>query len=117
MLSKDRGDFIVITKSLKDVMCLYEYGIPAIAPCSENQFLTKDQYNRLLAHYDRIYLFFDNDLPGVSNMRKLKKQFPELQCLMLNREDAKDISDYRKRFGYRKTLDLINQAKEYYGEN
>lgn len=116
MLSKDKSDYIVITKSMKDVMCLYELGVSAIAPCSENQFLTKDQYNRLQNHYKHIYLFFDNDLPGISNMRKLKKQFPDLICLKLNRDDAKDISDYRKRFGYRKTLELINKAKEYYGE-
>lgn len=116
MLANDKSDYLVITKSMKDVMCLYEFGISAIAPCSENQFLTRDQYNKLLSRYKRLYLFFDNDLPGISNMRKLKKEFPELICLKLNREDAKDISDYRKRFGYKKTLDLINQAKNYYGE-
>ena len=35
---------------------------------------------------------------------------------MLNAKDAKDISDYRKTFGYRSTLELINKAKSYYGE-
>lgn len=116
MLSKERNDYIIITKSLKDVMALYEFGISAIAPCSENLFVTKSQYESLKAHYKHIFLLYDNDLPGINAMRKIRKQFPEVTCLMLHREDAKDFSDYRKAFGYRKTLELINKAKEYYGE-
>ena len=42
MLPK-HGEFIVITKSLKDVMVLYSFGIPAIAPISENCFVTDAQ--------------------------------------------------------------------------
>ena len=34
------GEFLVITKSMKDVMLCYELGIPAIAPNSENLFIT-----------------------------------------------------------------------------
>lgn len=116
MLSKDGGDYVIVTKSLKDVMALYEFGIPAIAPCSENLFVTKSQYERLKDHYKHIYVLYDNDLPGVQAMRKIRKQFPEVTCLMLHREDAKDFSDYRKSFGYRKTLELIEKAKEYYGQ-
>ena len=33
------GKLVVITKSMKDVMCLYSLGIPAIAPNSETQFV------------------------------------------------------------------------------
>ena len=111
-----QGDYIVITKSLKDVMCLHEFGIPAIAPCSENLFLTETQYNRIKEHFHRIYILYDNDLPGVKATNKIHKQFPEVRCLLLNRKDAKDFSDYRKVFGYKKTLELVNKAKEYYGE-
>ena len=116
MLSKEGGDYIIITKSLKDVMALYEFGVPAIAPCSENLFVTKAQYEQLKKHYKHIYVYYDNDLPGVQAMRKIHKQFPEVTCIMLHREDAKDFSDYRKAFGYKKTLELVNKAKEYYGE-
>lgn len=116
MLPKE-GKYIVVTKAMKDVMCLYEFGIPAIAPCSENQFLTKDQYINLCKRFKHVYLLYDNDLPGISAMNKFHKEFPELNCLMLNRNDAKDISDYRKLYGYKKTLDLINLTKQYYGEN
>ena len=116
MLPKEGGDYLVITKSLKDVMCLYEFGIPAIAPCSENLFLTENQYEKIKRKFKRIYVLYDNDKPGMSAMWKIRKQFPDVTCLMLNAKDAKDISDYRKTFGYRSTLELINKAKSYYGE-
>lgn len=110
------GEYIVVTKSLKDVMCLHEFGIPAIAPCSENLFLTEAQYKRLKEHFKRIYLLYDNDIPGIHATNKIHKQFPDVKCLLLNRDKAKDISDFRKLYGYRETLALINKAKEYYGE-
>jgi len=86
MLPKQGGDYLVITKSLKDVMALYEFGIPAIAPCSENLFVTEAQYSRLKAKFKRIYLLYDNDLPGVSATRKIHKQYPDVKCLLLKRE-------------------------------
>lgn len=116
MIPKEGGEYIVVTKSLKDCMCLYEFGIPAIAPCSENLFLTNEQYAGLCKLYKRVYLLYDNDLPGIHAMNKFHKEHPNLICLKLNRNDAKDISDYRKAFGYKKTLDLINFTKQYYGE-
>lgn len=67
MLPKQGGDLLVITKSLKDVMCLYEYGITAIAPCSENEFLTNTQYQKVKSKFKHIALLWDNDYAGVSN--------------------------------------------------
>ena len=47
MLPKDGGENLVITKSLKDCMLLYELGVPAIAPCSENLFVSQKQFEKL----------------------------------------------------------------------
>lgn len=116
MLSPKGGDYLVVTKSLKDVMCLYEFGIPSIAPCSENLFITDNQYKRLKAHYKHIYLLYDNDVPGLNAAKKIKKSYPDVKILLIPWHFAKDISDFRKLYGYQKTLDLINKAKEYYGE-
>jgi hypothetical protein len=45
-------------------------------------------------------------------MNKFRKQFPEVYVLWIPRHfDAKDISDYYKKYGREKTLDLIEQAK------
>lgn len=106
------GDFLVITKSMKDVMCLYSMGITAIAPNSENLFVTENQWEKLKARFKNIVLFYDNDLPGISNMNKIRKKF-DIKCLWIPRKcEAKDISDFYSKYGRDKTLQLINEAKE-----
>ena len=114
-LSKQGGDVLVITKSLKDVMCLYEYGIPAIAPCSENEFLTDSQYQRVKAKYKQIILLWDNDYAGVSNAWKIRNKYSDIKVMFIPKSSGcKDFSDYRKMYGDKKTQQLIQQAKEYY---
>lgn len=98
-------------------MCLYEYGIPAIAPNSENLFITEKQYQKLKEKYRTIFLFYDNDLAGITNANKIRKQYPDLKVVFIPRKyEAKDISDFRKKYGKKKTIQLINSALEYYGE-
>ena len=46
-------------------MTLYEYGIPAIAPCSENEFLSEKHYERIKSRFKHIVLFYDQDKPGL----------------------------------------------------
>jgi DNA primase len=98
-------------------MVLYEYGIPAIAPCSENEFLSEVQYKKIKSRFKHIIVNFDNDKAGISSMRKLKKQYPELDFAFLPIHGGdKDISDFRKAHGHRKTLELIEQTKAYYAK-
>lgn len=105
------GDTLVITKSMKDVMCLYSLGVTAIAPNSENLFLTESQFSKLKSRFKRIVVFYDNDLPGIHNMNKIKKSF-DVQCLWIPRSyGAKDISDFYKMYGRDKTLELIEYAR------
>lgn len=106
------GDLLVITKSMKDVMCLYSMGITAIAPNSENLFLTDNQFEKLQVRFKKIVLFYDNDIAGISNMNRIRKQF-DVGCIWIPRKyEVKDISDFYVRYGKEKTLELINEAKE-----
>lgn len=114
-LPKQGGDYLVITKSLKDVMVLYELGIPAIAPCSEHIFMTDKQYEKLCDKFNHIICCYDNDLPGIQGLNKIHKSHPELKvCFIPRKYNAKDISDFYKLYGKDKTLELINKAKEFY---
>lgn len=91
------GNVLVITKSMKDVMTLYSVGIPAIAPNSETLFISDNVLSNLKERFNRIFVLYDNDLPGISNMNKIKKLHPELNYLWIPRETgAKDISDLHK---------------------
>lgn len=109
------GEFLVITKSLKDVMLCYELGIPAIAPNSENLFITDSQWDNLIIRFKRIFLLYDTDIAGVENSRRIKKKFPKIQVLLIPRRyKAKDITDLYKKLGTEKILNLVDEAKEYY---
>tara|TARA_R110002051_G_scaffold325794_1_gene431370 strand:+ start:6143 stop:7177 length:1035 start_codon:yes stop_codon:yes gene_type:complete len=73
---KNFGDkTLIITKSLKDVMCLYALGIPAVAPQSEN---TRTQYEilaKLVPHFDTVKILFDNDEAGKKGAQELQSYF------------------------------------------
>ena len=108
----NEGKLLVITKSLKDVMCLYSLGIPAIAPNSETLFIPEALYVELKNRFKNIVVLYDNDLAGIANMRKIRDKY-KVKCLWIPRSyEAKDISDFHKKYGRKKTLELIKQAIE-----
>ena len=105
-----KGKLLVITKSMKDVMCLYSMGITAIAPNSETQFISNSVLDDLKQRFEHIVVLFDNDYTGIVFMKKIKKEHPELMYTWIPRRlGAKDISDYYKENGRKKTLNLIKE--------
>lgn len=110
------GDLLVITKSMKDVMTLSNFGINAIAPNSETLFLNEDQYQKIKKRFKVIVLFYDNDLPGIHNMNKIRKTFPDLICMWIPRKYSKDISDFCKKYGIDNTKKLINKGIKWLNE-
>lgn len=104
------GNLLCITKSMKDVMCLNSLGVPAIAPNSETQFISDVILEDLKKRFKYIIILFDNDQTGISFMNKLKKKYPEFIYTWIPRKlEAKDISDFYKAYGKRKTEELIKQ--------
>jgi hypothetical protein len=72
------GEYLVITKSMKDTMTLFSIGIPSISPMSETCFLTDSQYDKIIHKFDKVILFMDNDYTGICQMNKIRKSHPEL---------------------------------------
>ena len=94
------GNILFITKSLKDVMCMYSLGLTAIAPNSENLFITDKMLDSLKLRFKHIIVMYDNDLPGISNMNKIKKKHPELNYYFIPRRfGVKDFSDAYATYG------------------
>lgn len=109
-LSKS-GKLLIITKSMKDVMCLRSLGLDACAPNSENLFISDNVLNILKKRFKYIICLYDNDIPGIHNMRKIKKNHPELLYYWIPRSyEAKDISDFHKKYGRYKTLLFIKES-------
>ena len=94
-----KGDLLIITKSMKDVMCLYEMGYTAISPASESTFLTPDVIDALKFRFKRILICFDRDVPGVKNMRKISLKTGLNGFLVHKKFQSKDISDAIKNNG------------------
>lgn len=112
----ETGNVLIITKSLKDVMALYELGISAIAPCSEVLFISDQQLKKLQERFKNVIVIYDNDLPGIQGMQRIKKAHPELKFFWIPRDSgAKDISDYIKKYGIDKAKNYIKELKEKYG--
>lgn len=95
-----KGDTLVITKSMKDVMCLYKMGIPAISPSSESTFIPDKCLEELKTRFKRILILFDRDIAGIKYLRKISKK-TGLEPLLINKKfNAKDVSDAIKLNGF-----------------
>lgn len=102
------GKLLVITKSMKDCLCLYSCGISACAPNSENLFVSESMLSDLKSRFSNIVVLYDNDRPGLYNMAKIRKEHPELIYTYIPKEyGSKDISDFYKDHGRKSTMDLI----------
>ena len=103
-----KGKLLVITKSMKDSMCLYSCGITACAPNSENLFIPDKVLEDLKNRFKNIVVLYDNDRPGLYNMAKIRKEHPELTYVFIPKKyGSKDISDFYRDHGRKETLNLI----------
>ena len=110
MLPKNGGDLIIIQKSLKDVMLLYEFGIPSVAPNSENIFLSDEKLMKLKSKFKRIIVWYDNDAPGKAYLEKIKKEHPELDYFYIPEDfKEKDFSDFYKKYGKDEATKFLNK--------
>ncbi len=111
------GNLLIITKSLKDVMCFYELGIPSISEQAETIIPKKEIIEELKFRFKNIYSFYDFDLTGIRTANKIKKLYNIQPILLTNGRfntinyNAKDISDYIKLNGIIKAKELLTNFK------
>lgn len=88
------GDLLIITKSLKDVLCLHEMGYPSTALQAETNMLSEETYNNLKTRFKRIISLYDNDIAGEVGAKKLLDNYNIISIFIPKKTDCKDISDY-----------------------
>lgn len=99
---------------MKDLLLMHEYGIPSIAPNSENTPISDKILEKLKSKFKKIVYWFDGDPPGLTALERIKESHPDIICYHLDLENqAKDISDYRKKYGKKATDKLIEEFKEF----
>ena len=104
-----KGNLLIITKSLKDVMVLYEMGYSAVSPSSESTFIPDIVLNDLKKRFKTILICFDRDVPGVQNMRKVSLKTGLKGFLVHKSFKAKDISDAVKTNGFESVKDWLKK--------
>ena len=92
-LPQEGGNLLIITKSLKDVMCLYEMGFNAIAASSETTFIPEDILKSLRSKWKHIVILYDRDRTGMLKARDYNRRY-KLDCIFVHKKfKAKDVSD------------------------
>ncbi len=104
----EKGDLLIITKSMKDVMVLHEFGYNAIAPNGEGYDIDNEFYDSLCDRFDNIILLYDNDVAGMNATLSLSIK---LECCYIqipkDQFGTKDISDYYYNYGELETGKLL----------
>jgi hypothetical protein len=111
------GDLLIITKSLKDVMCYYELGIPAISLQGETNKLEHEFLEKLKSRFNKIIINYDNDLQGrnaVEGYTDDKNKFIDGVATMHNLRyfyinEAKDLSDTIEKYGIEESKNIIRK--------
>lgn len=108
------GNLLIITKSLKDVMCLHEMGYNAIAASSETTFIPDDILESLKNNWKNIIIIYDRDKTGMLEARKYSKKYNLDAIFVHKRFKAKDISDAIKNNNYLEVKKWLNKTLEKY---
>lgn len=112
------GDYLLITKSYKDVGALRGFDIPAVAPMSETTIITPDQFGELENRFFNIYTLFDRDRAGMIASQIYRKQyntkpllFETTNKLFRTQGEPKDFTDNYKTYGLNYMIDLVEMYK------
>lgn len=109
-LPVEGGNLLIITKSLKDVMCLYEMGFNAIAASSETTFIPDDILDSLRHKWKNVIMLYDRDKTGMLESRKYSKQYKLDALFVHKRFKAKDVSDAVKDNSYNEVKQWLTQT-------
>lgn len=98
-----KADLLIITKSLKDVMCLYQHAnIASIAPQSETVRIKESVFEEYKKRFKKIIILYDNDKQGIksSKQQSFLNNLPYI--LLPSFPGVKDYSDCIEKFGVKK---------------
>lgn len=106
MLNFNNKDLWIVS-SRKERLVLYELGIQTIAPNSETTLIPVWLMN-ILKNYFNLNILYDWDTTGINNAKKQSIIYNiNIHPLQYHRSDTKDLSDFRKKYGYYYTKELI----------
>lgn len=116
------AEFGLVTKSLKDIVSAFTFGITSIAPSGEGTPLPPEPIFKLKQFANHIVSLYDFDKSGISGAFQLRNQYGINPIFFaenpysrgLGYKGAKDLSDFCVMHGVTATEDLIERIKEKY---
>ena len=93
----DKGDTLIITKSYKDIMTLYELGYNSISVRAESALISDNAAKLLSARFKNIYIWFDNDNAGNKFSKKMADKYG-WNIILFPKDYPKDPSDFVKKY-------------------
>ena len=109
-----KGENLIITKSRKDALCIWENtGIPSCSLQAESYLPKEHVVNELKKRFKNVFVLYDNDFNKEVNVgriagSKLAEQFGLKQIELPDYLYIKDSSDLCKRDGRNKVKTTIN---------
>jgi hypothetical protein len=104
----ETGDLLILDKSMKDVICLYQHlNIPAIATNSESTLPSKRLIEHLKTRFKVIIVHYDRDNGGIINAERINKEFG-LPIIFFPEGSPKDNYDFIKKQGVEEFKKVFN---------
>lgn len=103
------GELLIITKSLKDVMCLRELGYDAISLQGETNKYREELHEEMSQRFKEIIMFYDNDEAGITNSDKIAKEKCLRTIMVPDSYHVKDISDFIVKYNMQEAKQLLNK--------
>lgn len=105
-----KGELLIITSSMKDLLVLKVLGYNAIALGGEGNHMSEKIVDYLWSCFDNIIIFYDNDKPGLKCGQELAEEIGAGYIhIPLEYEDTKDISDFIEKYRIDRTRELIKE--------
>lgn len=107
-----RHDFVVLTKATKECMLFREHwNIQAVAGKSESTPIPKFIMDKLIEHFDRVYIWLDPDEAGIKATNNYIKEYPSLiKCVLPDEIAEKDPTDFYEVYRLKQTTKLISKV-------
>lgn len=103
-------DRLIITKSLKDVICFKMIGYNAISLQGESNKLEKEFLYKISKRFDDIIIFYDNDEKGFESAKSITNSYG-LKSYFIPDEfkPIKDLSDLIENYGLETSKEIIDK--------
>ena len=109
----ESGELLIITKSLKDVMSIYDcINMPAIGLQSESVMMKDAVMHEYKSRFNKVICLFDNDPAGIKLSKEFSKRYNIPHFFVENLSNAKDFSDLIKATNKEYGIEFFNKIKK-----